>query len=65
MAHGIDPYEWEIYEHWAVSQWLADKLIAQDERVDTDFAGLNILGAHHHGPGDRHGRLQLRASMPT
>lgn len=38
----IDPYEWEVYEHWAVSQWLAEKLIAQGERVDTDFAGLNI-----------------------
>lgn len=38
----LDPYEWEVYEHWAVSQWLADKLIAQGERVDTDFAGLNI-----------------------
>lgn len=22
----LDPYEWEVYEHWAVSQWLADKL---------------------------------------
>lgn len=39
---GIDPYEWEVYEFWAVSQWLADKLIAQGERVDTDFASLNI-----------------------
>lgn len=38
----VEPYEWEVYEHWAVSQWLADKLIAQGERVDTDFAGLNI-----------------------
>lgn len=41
-AYDIDPYEWEVYEHWAVSQWLADKLIAQGERVDTDFAGLYI-----------------------
>lgn len=38
----LDPYECEVYEHWAVSQWLADKLIAQGERVDTDFVGLNI-----------------------
>lgn len=42
MAHDIDPYEWEVYEHWAVSQWLAEKLVAHGERVDTDFAGLNI-----------------------
>lgn len=41
-AHNLDPCEWEVYEHWAVSQWLAEKLIAQGERVDTDFAGLNI-----------------------
>lgn len=41
-AESLDPYEWEVYEHWAVSQWLAEKLIAQSERVDTDFAGLNI-----------------------
>jgi hypothetical protein len=39
---GIDPYEWEVYEHWAVSQWLAEKLVAHGERVDTDFACLNI-----------------------
>lgn len=38
----LDPYEWEVYEHWAVTQWFAEKLIAQGERVDTDFAGLNI-----------------------
>lgn len=40
--YNIDPYEWEVYEHWAVSQWLAEKLTAQGERVDTDFAGLSI-----------------------
>lgn len=39
---GIDPYEWEIFEHWAVSTWLAEKLQAAGERVDTDFAGLNV-----------------------
>lgn len=38
----IDPYEWEVFEHWAVSQWLAEKLLEQGERVDTDFAGLNV-----------------------
>lgn len=43
---GIDPrddnHELEVYEHWAVSTWLAEKLQAAGERVDTDFAGLNV-----------------------
>lgn len=39
---GIEPHELEVYEHWAVSSWLAEKLIAKGERVDTDFAGLNV-----------------------
>lgn len=38
----IDPYEREVYEHWAVSNWLAEALQRQGERVDTDFAGLNV-----------------------
>lgn len=41
-ASGVDPHEIEVYEHWAVSSWLAEKLIAKGERVDTDFAGLNV-----------------------
>ena len=39
---GLDPTEYEVYEHWAVSTWLAEKLQAAGERVDTDFAGLNV-----------------------
>lgn len=38
----IEPHEIEVYEHWAVSPWLAEKLDAKGERVDTDFAGLNV-----------------------
>lgn len=38
----IEPHELEVYEHWAVTTWLAEKLIEQGERVDTDFAGLNV-----------------------
>lgn len=38
----IEPYEWEVYEYWAVSTWLAEKLQEAGERVDTDFAGLNV-----------------------
>lgn len=40
--HGIEPYQREVFEHWAVSQWLAEKLIEQGEKVDTDFEGLNV-----------------------
>src|SRR5882672_5200999 len=38
----IDPIDSEVYEHWAVSQWLAEKLLAHGEKVDTDFAALNV-----------------------
>ena len=38
----VEPHECEVYEHWAVSTWLAEKLLAKGERVDTDFAGLNV-----------------------
>lgn len=41
-ANDIEPHAREVYEHWAVSQWLAEKLIDAGERVDTDFAGLNV-----------------------
>lgn len=34
----------EIYEHWIVSPFLADKLEAQGERVNFDFWGLTIWG---------------------
>ena len=40
----IEPYQWEVYEHWIVSEWLADELIKHGERVDKDFAGLCIWG---------------------
>lgn len=41
-AWAIEPYQWEVYEHWIVSDWLADKLIAHGEKVDKDFAGLCV-----------------------
>lgn len=40
---GIDPYEWEIFEHWIVSDWLADKLRARGERVG-ELDGLTVWG---------------------
>lgn len=39
---GIDPREHEVYEHWAVSNWLGKKLQAKGEKVDFDFCGLVV-----------------------
>lgn len=40
---GVDePYYHEVYEHWIVSDWLADKLEARGEKVDRDFAGMTV-----------------------
>lgn len=41
-ANRIDPHEREVYEHWIVSRWLADKLEAHGEKVDRDFAGMIV-----------------------
>lgn len=38
----LEPYQREVFEHWLVSDWLADKLEALGEKVDRDFAGLAI-----------------------
>lgn len=38
----IEPYQREVYEHWIVSDWLADKLEARGEKVDRDFAGMTV-----------------------
>lgn len=40
--HGIDPYDREVFEHWIVSDWMADKLEAEGEKIDRDFAGLTV-----------------------
>lgn len=40
----IEPYESEVYEHWIVSTWLANRLAECGERVDKDFAGLCVWG---------------------
>lgn len=37
-----EPHEREVYEHWIVSSWLADKLEERGEKVDRDFAGLIV-----------------------
>lgn len=43
-AENIEPDQREIFEHWIVTPWLAEKLIAKGEQVDTDFAGFNVWG---------------------
>lgn len=42
LAHDIEPYDREVFEHWIVSDWLADKLAAKGEKVDKDFAGMTV-----------------------
>jgi hypothetical protein len=38
----VDPYDRDVFEHWAISDWLADKLEAKGEKVDRDFANLTV-----------------------
>ncbi len=49
--HDIDPYEWDVFEHWAVSEHLADDLIAVGEKVDKDFAGMCVWARTTTGQG--------------
>ncbi|NNM74765.1 hypothetical protein [Enterovirga aerilata] len=44
-AEGVEPYEWEVFEHWAVSGWLARRLEQAGERVAYDFAGFPAVWA--------------------
>lgn len=41
---GIEPHEREIFEHWFVTEWLAEALEAKGERIDRDFAGHCVWG---------------------
>jgi len=50
-AHDIEPYQREVYEHWIVSDWLADRLSEQGEKVDKDFAGLTVWARTTTGQG--------------
>jgi hypothetical protein len=43
-AHGIEPQQHEIYEHWIVSDWLAARLEQRGELIERDFYGLTIWG---------------------
>jgi hypothetical protein len=47
----IEPHEREVFEHWIVSDWLADKLAEHGEKVDKDFAGMTIWARTTTGQG--------------
>jgi hypothetical protein len=49
--HDIEPYDREVFEHWAVTDWFADKLIAAGEKVDKDFAGMCVWARTTTGQG--------------
>jgi hypothetical protein len=50
-ANDIEPHYAEIYEHWIVSDWLADKLAEHGEKVDKDFAGMIVWARTTTGQG--------------
>ena len=47
----IEPYAREAFEHWIVSDWLADKLAEKGEKVDKDFAGMTVWARTTTGQG--------------
>lgn len=47
----IEPYQREVFEHWIVSDWLADKLAEKGEKVDKDFAGMIVWARTTTGQG--------------
>ena len=47
----IEPYQREVFEHWIVSDWLADQLEARGEKVDRDFAGMIVWARATSGQG--------------
>jgi len=42
MSWDINQHRSEVFEHWIVTSWLADKLEAKGETVVRDFYGLTI-----------------------
>ncbi|MER9524031.1 hypothetical protein NKI96_10645 [Mesorhizobium sp. M0292] len=47
----IEPYDREVFEHWIVSDWLADKLEAKGEKVDRDIGGMIVWARTTSGQG--------------
>lgn len=50
-SENIEPHYNEVFEHWIVSDWLADKLIEHGEKVDKEFANLCIWARTTTGQG--------------
>ncbi len=50
-ANDIEPYQREVFEHWIVSDWLADRLAEKGEKVDKDFAGMIVWARTTTGQG--------------
>ena len=46
----IEPYQWEVFEHWIVSGWLADELAKRGERVGP-LGNLTVWGRTTTGQG--------------
>ncbi len=51
LESGDGLIEREVYEHWIVSEWLADKLIERGEKVDKDFCGVIVWARTTTGQG--------------
>jgi len=47
----IEPYQREVFEHWIVSDWLADRLAEKGEKVDKEFAGMTVWARTTSGQG--------------
>ena len=48
---GVEPHQREVFEHWIVSDWLADQLATHGEKVDKDFAGMTVWARTTTGQG--------------
>ncbi len=51
QAESIEPYDCEVFEHWAITDWFAGKLEAAGEKVDKDFGNLCIWARTTTGQG--------------
>jgi hypothetical protein len=50
-GNAAEPYQWEVFEHWAVTPYFADKLEAHGEKVEKDFFGLCVWARTTTGQG--------------
>jgi hypothetical protein len=50
-SESIEPYQRDVFEHWIVSDWLANQLETRGEKVDRDFAGMIVWARTTSGQG--------------